>query len=453
MWSRKRLDIRWSDLLAGTAHCLTRWNRAAAQRAVESEFSADGDALCCLSVRSAWDLLLQSLNLAPGDEVLMSALTIPDMARIVEDHGLVPVPLDLEIDTAAPAADAVLRAVTPRTKVVLVAHLFGGRIDLGPLIAAAKSHGLVFVEDCAQAYIGPGFRGHPRADASLFSFGTIKTATALGGGLAVVRDAALLARMRAQQANYRVQVRWSFFQRVWKCSLLKAVSTRRMFGLFVRVCRWLGIDYDRLINDSVRGFGIPHRACPGGNQDAALQACGASDAPAPGGLVQNPSSHRHEAGGDGGRSDIDRFRRRPSAPLMALLRRRLRRYDPRRVEAKTARGELLASLIQPALRCPGAALAPHNYWVFPVWSEDPAATIIRLNRAGFDATQGQSMCVIPASDQRPELDPAGARELLARLVYVPLYAELPELEIRRLATVLLAEAAERAVRQAEPALA
>ena len=75
---------------------------------------------------------------------------------------------------------------------ILVAHLFGSRVDLAPLARP----GVLLVEDCAQSFRGPGARGDPPADVSLFSFGSIKTATALGGALVRVEDAALRARMR-----------------------------------------------------------------------------------------------------------------------------------------------------------------------------------------------------------------------------------------------------------------
>ena len=52
-----------------------------------------GGALACLSVRSGFDLLLAALDLPPKSEVLITALTIPDMVRIIKDHDLVPVPL------------------------------------------------------------------------------------------------------------------------------------------------------------------------------------------------------------------------------------------------------------------------------------------------------------------------------------------------------------------------
>ena len=95
MWVRKRLDIRWSDLGSALRDCLTRWNRGALADDLEDLWSPAGDALPCLSVRSGFDLWLQSLALPPGSEVLVSAITIRDMVRIIEAHGLVPVPVDV----------------------------------------------------------------------------------------------------------------------------------------------------------------------------------------------------------------------------------------------------------------------------------------------------------------------------------------------------------------------
>jgi dTDP-4-amino-4,6-dideoxygalactose transaminase len=125
MWSRKRFDIGWLDMLDGGLGCLACWDRAGAQQAVERLWSSEGDALACLSVRTGWDLLLSAADFPPGSEVLMSAVTIPDMAQIIEHHGLTPVPLDLDPETMLPSPEQIEAAVTLRTKAVLVAHLFG----------------------------------------------------------------------------------------------------------------------------------------------------------------------------------------------------------------------------------------------------------------------------------------------------------------------------------------
>ena len=113
MWVRKRLDIRWSELASALRDCLLSWERESRAEDLEDLWSA-GDALACLSVRSGFDLWLEALQLPPGSEVLVSAITIRDMVRIIEAHNLVPVPVDLNpedlsVDHRKPAARRSLR--------------------------------------------------------------------------------------------------------------------------------------------------------------------------------------------------------------------------------------------------------------------------------------------------------------------------------------------------------
>ena len=140
-------------------------------------------------MRTGFDLWLQSLALPPGSEVLVSAITIRDMVRIIEAHGLVPVPVDVNPEDLSVNVESLRRAVSPRTRAILVAHLFGTRPPLEPILEIARQHNLLVAEDCAQAFAGRHFTGHPEADISMFSFGSIKTATALGGAIVRVRDA------------------------------------------------------------------------------------------------------------------------------------------------------------------------------------------------------------------------------------------------------------------------
>ena len=174
-----------------------------------------GRALVALSVRTGFDLVLRASRFPRGSEVLMSAVTIRDMVKVVEFHGLVPVPVDVDHKTLLPTPEAVARAVTGRTKALVVAHVFGTVSPLDALAAVAQRHGLLLVEDCAEALfraaprapasspragaaasslraeapeavpVEPGrwFRGSASADVSMFSFGSIKTATALGGAV------------------------------------------------------------------------------------------------------------------------------------------------------------------------------------------------------------------------------------------------------------------------------
>jgi perosamine synthetase len=393
---RKRLDIGWRDLFWGASWTCLPFGHFGVQRHVEETWSHADDTLICLSVRSGLDLLLETLQFPPKSEVLISALTIPDMARIVQFHDLVPVPVDLDVGTAAPNEESLRRAITPASRAVLVAHLFGARIPMEPILAVAKEHGLLVIEDCAQAFDGGQYHGHPESDVAMFSFGPIKTATALGGGVMRVRDPELLRRMRERQADYPLQGRLAYLRRVLKYAMLKALSSRPIFTVLTGFWTMVGYDYDRFVNRQTRGF-------PG------------------------PEFFR-------------RIRQQPSTPLMAVLERRLRRYDRRRLERRTSHGQLLVRLLRDKVVCPGAVVGAHVHWVFPILVENPEAVIAALRKAGFDATQGQSMATVAPPVDRPEVAPRQAANVLAKMVYLPIYPEMPERAIRKMAEVVLSVA-------------
>ncbi|MBO0350283.1 DegT/DnrJ/EryC1/StrS family aminotransferase [Phormidium pseudopriestleyi FRX01] len=398
MWSRKRFDIDYIDLIYGLGAALTVGNsqRQGLQNELEDWWISDstGEAIACLSVRSGWDLLLQALQLPPGSEVAMSALTIPDMVTIVRHHGLVPVPIDLDPMTMAPDPASLDRAIGPQTRVIIIAHLFGGRVNLEPILAARDRVGAILVEDCAQAFT-PGFRGHPDADVSCFSFGNIKFATALGGALLRVRDPQLGDCLRQIQSTYPVQDSGHYTRRLLKYLGLKTLSSRPGFTALIWGCRRLGIDYDRLLNQSVKGF---------------------------------PKDEL-----------IPRLRHQPWETLLALLRRRLQGYTEERLAAQTHRGQRLIQLLQdycPQILVPGVATLPHVHWVVPILAQDPEMAIATLANAGFDSTQGNSMTVVNPPETHLEWEPRNAREIFKHLLYLPCYPAMDDTTLVSMAQAL-----------------
>jgi perosamine synthetase len=396
MWSRKRLDIGWSDLLYGLLKAPLPAKQSGIDQLVEQIWPNPEHIFACLSVRTGFDLLLGALALPHGSEVLVSAITIPDMVRVIKHHGLVPVPVDLDPQTMSPVPDDWQRAVTPNTRAILVAHLFGGQTPMDPILDLAQRHKLFVFEDCAQAFAGNEYQGCPEADASMFSFGSIKSYTALGGALLRVRDLQLLSRMRAAHAAYPLQNRWLYAKRLFKYAGLKALSCRPVCAFFVFLCRSLGFNYDRWANSSARGF-------PGDELFSQIQ---------------------HQ----------------PSPPLMAVLKRRLERFNARRLAKHVLKGRELFGILEKDVFCPGAASPLNTYWVFPVLVDQPEGLIEGLVREGFDATQGQSLCVVPPPDDRPAEKAAVSEEILAKIVFLPFYPELPEKESKRMAGVVLKSA-------------
>jgi len=388
MVPRHKIDISAADLLFALRACFSARSRERDERDALSALAIDEtEGLLCLSVRSGLELLLEALRLPAGSEIVVSAVTHPDMARILERHGIVAVPVDLDTRTLAPRLELLERALTERTRGILVAHLFGGTVNLTPIAAVARREGLLLLEDCAQSLGASPHGGDRLADVSMFSFGPIKTATALGGAALRVADPALLERMRELQSAWPSQKRRTYAARVAKFIGLALLARPAVYGGLARL-----VDLDRLVSRSVRGF--PH-------SDDRL---------------------------------LERLRSRPSAPLAAVVARRLRTLDFERIDARARAGEETAALLSPRLACPGTDAVGRTHWVFPVVPPDPVALVVSLRRAGFDAAGSTtSIGVVAAPTGRAALEAKEARRMMRAVVFLPAYPELTTRTRRRLA--------------------
>jgi len=392
MWVRLQLDFSWWDFAFGMSRLMLPHDDTVLRSAIERRFSADGNALTTLSVRSGFDLLLGAMQWPAGSEIVCSALNIPDMTMVARENGIVPVPVDLDFERLAPDLDTIKRAITPKTKAILIAHLYGNFVPLEPIIAIARWHDLMLIEDCAENYDGV-YHGHPDADVSLFSFGPLKTATSLAGGVLRTRDARLAQRLRAFHDAWPTQSRIDYFNRLCKYGTMKFFGARWIYPTLRWFAERLVGDVDQFIHYSAKSF----------------------------------------------RPDeiMSRLRQQPCGPLLASMVRRLERFDHRRIEERTSHGKLLTRLLRDEVVCPGADIEAHNYWLYPVLVADPAKTIAALADAGFDAARAESMHAIDPPADRPELDPVRVRDALEHLVLVPAYPEMPESELRRMAEVLI----------------
>src|SRR5215211_4964002 len=387
MYARHRLDISVADISFGVLSCGRRLRRKKWEVEVLRLCSLEDEVLVCFSVRSGWDLWLVARGLRAGDEVLVSAITHPDMVRIIHEHGLRAVPVDIDTETLAPRPWMLEAALTPRTRVVLVAHLFGGRMDLGGVAKFARERGLLLVEDCAQAFQGPERMGDPVADVSMYSFGTLKTSTALGGAVLRVRDREVLGRMRVAQASYPSQRRAGYLKKLLKVLGLGAASRPHPYGLLAWACTKLGSDLDELVNGVVRGF-------PPGEPEATF---------------------------------LQRLRQRPSAPLLAMLSRRLRTFDRERLARRASTGERFLRRLRVVDLHPGRHSLERTHGLFPVVVEDPEALVASLRRRGLDASQAtSSISVVGAPDGRSS--PTEASLMMSGVVFLPVYPELPSQE-------------------------
>ena len=110
---------------------------------------ANERAVVTFSVRSMLDLYLQVRNFPPGSEIIMTGINIPDMLRIIKEHGLVAVPVDLDLATLAPSLDDIKKATSSKTKAILFAFIFGATYNIEPYAEFLHSKKIEIIEDCA----------------------------------------------------------------------------------------------------------------------------------------------------------------------------------------------------------------------------------------------------------------------------------------------------------------
>jgi len=143
-------------------------------------------------------------GLRPGDEVITTSFTFASSAWGISYAGATPVFVDIEEGTFNLDPAKIEEAITPRTRAIVVVHLFGQPARMDEIMAIAQHHGLFVVEDCAQA-VGANYRGTPvgvMGDCGTFSFYPTKNLGACGeGGAFVSRREDLFTLARALRVH------------------------------------------------------------------------------------------------------------------------------------------------------------------------------------------------------------------------------------------------------------
>ena len=186
-----------------------------------ADFEADFAAFCstthAIGVGNGTDALWFALlagGVGPGDEVITVPNTFIATAEAISLTGARPVFVDVNPDTYLIDPSRIERALTSRTKAILPVHLCGQVADMDPIMAIARRHGLLVIEDACQAH-GAEYKGRPAGsigDAGCFSFYPGKNLGALGeAGGVVTNDPELARKIRVmrdhgQHAKYHHDV-------------------------------------------------------------------------------------------------------------------------------------------------------------------------------------------------------------------------------------------------------
>lgn len=137
-----------------------------------------------------------AIGIQPGDEVIVSPYSMSASAIAPLLYGGIPVFADIDANTFCMSPESIEKCITPRTKAILVVHIFGHPADMDPIMALAKKHGLKVVEDCAQAPLGK-YKGRyvgTIGDLGIFSLNYHKHIHTGEGGVITTNDTNLAER-------------------------------------------------------------------------------------------------------------------------------------------------------------------------------------------------------------------------------------------------------------------
>lgn len=163
----------------------------------DNYFSGGGTLFYFWKGRVALYTILKALGIGPGNEVIIPGFTCVAVPNAVLYLGATPVYADIEADTYNLSVATIEPLLTRRTRVILAQNTFGLSADLDPIVALAKKHNLVVIEDCAHG-LGGHYRGRLNGtvtDAAFFSTQWSKPISTGLGGVAYVKDRAVAQAM------------------------------------------------------------------------------------------------------------------------------------------------------------------------------------------------------------------------------------------------------------------
>ncbi|MCG8463016.1 MAG: DegT/DnrJ/EryC1/StrS family aminotransferase [Holophagales bacterium] len=155
-------------------------------------------AVACASGTAEVHAAIAAIDPEPGEEIVTTPITDMGALGPILYQGAIPVFADVDPHTLNVTAATVEARLSPRTRAILVTHLFGTPCDMEPILVLAEKHGLAVIEDCAQAFLAEsgGRRVGTLGDLGTFSLQQGKHITCGEGGLVLARDPSRLRRAR-----------------------------------------------------------------------------------------------------------------------------------------------------------------------------------------------------------------------------------------------------------------
>jgi perosamine synthetase len=206
---------------------------------------------------AAIDAAVDALGIGVGDEVIMPTFTIISCITQIVRSGAVPVLVDSDPVTWNMDVTQIEAKITPRTKAIMVVHIYGLPVDMDTVLDIAKRHGLKIIEDAAEMH-GQTYRGKPCGsfgDISTFSFYPNKHITTGEGGMIVTDDDELAETCRSlrnlcfQPHKRFVHERLGWNLRMTNMQAALGVAQLEKLDNFIQKKRLMGKLYTELLAD------------------------------------------------------------------------------------------------------------------------------------------------------------------------------------------------------------
>jgi perosamine synthetase len=222
---------------------------------------------------AALQAAVAALHLEAGDEVILPTFTIISCASAVLYAGGTPILVDADPRTWTMDVAQVADKITPRTKAIMVVHIYGHPVDLDPIVALAERHGLAIIEDAAEAHGAEYLSGRNTAASqwrrcgsfgamSCFSFYANKLITTGEGGMVVTNDRQLAESLRSLR-NLCFQPDRRFFHaemgfnfRLTSMQAAMGLAQFERIDQIVAKKRWIGQEYAKRLR-GIAGIQLP----------------------------------------------------------------------------------------------------------------------------------------------------------------------------------------------------
>ncbi|KXK52468.1 MAG: DegT/DnrJ/EryC1/StrS family aminotransferase [Chloroflexi bacterium] len=197
--SRPQLGVEEEEAVLAVLRSgqITQGERVAAFEAAFAAYHGAEYAIATSNGTTALSTVIMAHGIGAGDEVIIPSFSFFATASSVSFTGAVPVFADIDPKTFNLSPEAVEAAITPRTAAIMPVHLYGQPADMSALEAIARKHGLILLEDAAQAHGAKiGERSVGTWGTASFSFYATKNMTTTEGGMILTNDAEIARKAR-----------------------------------------------------------------------------------------------------------------------------------------------------------------------------------------------------------------------------------------------------------------